>query len=93
MEVFIPHTFSTPNAEKPWFSHACSRAVKDREVALRRFQSLTLDMLRHLELTLPDTPEDADREEGDEDEGETPEEDESEDEEQPGPLMQKTKLG
>ena len=40
MEVFIPHTFSTPNAKKPWFNHACSRAVKDRETAFKRYQSL-----------------------------------------------------
>ncbi len=51
----------------------------------RAFQHLTLDMLRHLELTLPDTPDATDSEEGDEDEGEAPEEqDETDDEDQGG---------
>ena len=48
------------------------------------FQNLTLDMLRHLELTLPDTPDDSDGEAGDEDDGEMPEEEESADEEEQG---------
>ncbi|GMM92828.1 cobaltochelatase subunit CobT [Qipengyuania sp. MTN3-11] len=43
------------------------------------FQSVALDMLRHLDLTLPEAPEDGD-DGGDEDEGEAPEEDESGDE-------------
>ncbi len=40
IEVIIPHTLSTPNAKITWFNHACSRAIKDREVAFRRYQSL-----------------------------------------------------
>lgn len=48
------------------------------------FQNLTLDMLRHLELTLPDTPDDSDGEAGDKDDGEMPEEEESADEEEQG---------
>ncbi len=40
MEVFIPHTFSTPNAKKNWFNHACSRAIKER--GTRAFQRLTI---------------------------------------------------
>ncbi len=39
------------------------------------FQSLALDMLRHLELTLPEEAPDDGGEGGDEDEGETPEDD------------------
>ncbi|MDG5750739.1 cobaltochelatase subunit CobT [Qipengyuania sp. XHP0211] len=48
------------------------------------FQDLTLDMLRHLDLTLPDTPEATDAEDGDEDDGESPEQDEDTDEEDEG---------
>ncbi len=48
------------------------------------FQDLTLDMLRHLDLTLPDTPDATDAEDGDEDEGESPEQDEDTDEEDEG---------
>ena len=40
MEAYIPRSFSTPHAKKPWFNHACSRAVNDREVAHKRYQSL-----------------------------------------------------
>ena len=50
----------------------------------RAFQDLTIEMLRHLELTLPDMPEDEGREDGDEDEGDTPEEDQDTDEEDEG---------
>ena len=50
----------------------------------RAFQSLTLDMLRHLELTLPDNPDSSDNEDGDQDEGETPEEQDGADEEDEG---------
>ncbi|MBX7513130.1 cobaltochelatase subunit CobT [Qipengyuania sp. GH38] len=50
----------------------------------RAFQDLTMEMLRHLELTLPDMPEDEGREDGDEDEGDTPEEDQDTDEEDEG---------
>ncbi len=39
MEAYIPYTFSTPHAKKPWFNHACSRAVQDREAAHRRYQT------------------------------------------------------
>ena len=38
MEAYIPHTFSVPNAHKPWFNFTCSRAVKDREVAHKRYR-------------------------------------------------------
>ncbi|MDP4575784.1 cobaltochelatase subunit CobT [Qipengyuania sp. G39] len=48
------------------------------------FQDLTLDMLRHLDLTLPDTPDATDAEDGDEDDGESPEQDEDTDEEDEG---------
>ncbi len=40
MEAYIPRTFSTPHAKKPWFNYACSRAVQDREAAHKRYQSL-----------------------------------------------------
>ncbi len=40
MEAYIPRTFSTPKAKKPWFNHACSRAVQDKEAAHRRYRSL-----------------------------------------------------
>ena len=40
MEAYIPHTFSTPHAKKPWFNHACSCAIKDREAAHKRYLSL-----------------------------------------------------
>ena len=39
MEAYIPHTFSNPKARKPWFNSTCSRAVKDREVAHKRYRS------------------------------------------------------
>ncbi|QKG70302.1 cobaltochelatase subunit CobT [Erythrobacter mangrovi] len=49
----------------------------------RAFQDLTLDMLRHLELTLPDTPDATDADDGENEEGETPEDQEGgEDEDQ-----------
>ena len=38
----------------------------------RRAERATLDMLRHLDLTLPDTPDATDAEDGDEDDGESP---------------------
>ncbi|MEJ1857831.1 hypothetical protein, partial [Escherichia coli] len=37
MEAYIPRSFSAPNAKKPWFNLACSRAIKDREAAHKRF--------------------------------------------------------
>ncbi len=48
------------------------------------FQDLTLDMLRHLDLTLPENPEPTDSEDGDEDDGESPEQDQDTDEEDEG---------
>ncbi|WP_370034535.1 cobaltochelatase subunit CobT [Qipengyuania mesophila] len=48
----------------------------------RAFQDLTLDMLRHLELTLPDNPEATDAEDGEEDEGESPEDQDSDEEDE-----------
>ncbi len=39
MEAYIPHTFST-HAKKAWFNHTCSRTIKDREVAHKRYLSL-----------------------------------------------------
>ena len=50
----------------------------------RAFQDLTLDMLRHLDLTLPDTPDPSDAEDGDEEEGENPEDQESDEEDEGG---------
>ncbi|MFW2351221.1 cobaltochelatase subunit CobT [Qipengyuania sp.] len=50
----------------------------------RAFQDLTLDMLRHLELTLPDNPEATDAEDGEEDEGENPEDQDSDEEDDGG---------
>ncbi|MBY6014502.1 cobaltochelatase subunit CobT [Qipengyuania gaetbuli] len=50
----------------------------------RAFQNLTLDMLRHLELTLPDTPDEGSSDDGDQDDGETPEQDEDTDEQDEG---------
>ena len=47
----------------------------------RAFQQLTLDMLRHLDLTLPEDADDAGDDTGD-DEGEAPEEDETGEDEQ-----------
>ena len=38
MEAYVPHTFSIPNARKPWFNLACSRAVHDREAAHKRYR-------------------------------------------------------
>ncbi len=40
MEAFIPHTFSNPHTKKPWFNHACSLAIKDRETVHKRYQTL-----------------------------------------------------
>ncbi len=42
MEAYIPSTFSIPHAKKPWFHHACSRAVQHREIAHKRYQSLRI---------------------------------------------------
>ena len=39
MESYIPHTFSNTKAKKPWFDSACSRAVKNREAAHKRYRS------------------------------------------------------
>ena len=40
MEAYIPHSFSTPKSHKPWFNSACSRAIRDREVAYKRHRDL-----------------------------------------------------
>ncbi len=40
MEAYIPHTFSPFHAKKPWFNHACCRAIKDREAVYRRYLSI-----------------------------------------------------
>ncbi len=40
MEAYIPHSFSPSHAKNPWLNHSCSRAVKDREAAYRRYLSL-----------------------------------------------------
>ncbi len=50
----------------------------------RAFQSLTLDILRNLDLTLPETPDDSSGDETGEDDGETPEDDSDTDEEDEG---------
>ncbi|WP_370187255.1 cobaltochelatase subunit CobT [Qipengyuania sp.] len=50
----------------------------------RAFQDLALDMLRHLDLTLPDNPEATDAEEGEEDEGESPQDQDSDEEDEGG---------
>ncbi len=47
-EGVIPLTFSTPHAEKPWFNHACSRAVKDREAAHKKYQCLQTNINHEL---------------------------------------------
>ena len=39
-EAYIPHSFSRPKPSKPWFNTACSRAIRDREVAQKRYLSL-----------------------------------------------------
>ena len=38
MEAYIPHSFSKPKSSKPWFNAACSRAVRDKEAACKRFR-------------------------------------------------------
>ena len=48
----------------------------------RAFQSLSLDILRHLDLTRPEPTDQADGDEGDEDEGEHPQDETGEDEDQ-----------
>ena len=50
----------------------------------RAFQSLTLDILRNLDLTLPETPDDSSGDETGEDDGETPEDESDTDEEDEG---------
>ena len=50
----------------------------------RAFQDLTLDLLRDLDLTLPDTPEPTDAEDGEDEEGESPEDQDDTDEEDEG---------
>lgn len=65
-----------------------STAIDDQ----RAFQSLTLDMLRSLELSLPDQPDRADAEEGEEDDGETPEEQETDEEDDGAGEPQSTEM-
>ena len=50
----------------------------------RAFQDLTLEILRDLDLTLPDTPEPTDAEDGEDEEGESPEDQDDTDEEDEG---------
>ena len=50
----------------------------------RAFQDLTLDILRDLDLTLPDTPEPTDAEDGEDEGGESPEDQDDTDEEDEG---------
>ena len=50
----------------------------------RAFQNLTLDILRDLDLTLPETPEPTDAEDGEDEEGENPEDQDETDEEDEG---------
>ncbi|WP_306096892.1 cobaltochelatase subunit CobT [Qipengyuania flava] len=50
----------------------------------RAFQDLTLDILRDLDLTLPDTPEPTDAEDGEDEEGESPEDQDDTDKEDEG---------
>ena len=39
MELYIPHTFCNTKAKMFKLNSACSRAVKDREVAHKRYHS------------------------------------------------------
>ncbi|WP_369027146.1 cobaltochelatase subunit CobT [Qipengyuania sp. RANM35] len=50
----------------------------------RAFQDLALDMLRHLELTLPDNPDATDADDSPDEDGETPDDQESGEDEQEG---------
>jgi len=50
----------------------------------RAFQDLTLDILRDLDLTLPDSPEPTEAEDGEDEEGETPEDQETDEEDDGG---------
>lgn len=50
----------------------------------RAFQNLTLDILRDLDLTLPESPEPTDAEDGEDEEGENPEDQDETDEEDEG---------
>jgi len=56
----------------------------------RAFQSLTLDMLRNLDLTLPETPEDSGEDETGDEDGETPEDESETDEEDEGEAQPQT---
>ena len=38
MEAYIPYSYPPPNSKKPWFNHACSTAVHNKEVAFRRYR-------------------------------------------------------
>ena len=39
MDLYIFHAFSNTKAKNAWFNSACSRAVKDRETAHKRYRS------------------------------------------------------
>ena len=43
METFIPHSFSSPKSNKPWFNSACSRAIHDKDEAHNRYRNLPSD--------------------------------------------------
>ena len=58
--------------------------LADKVADQSAFQALSLDLLRRLELTLPDTPDDGSNDDADEDDGETPEEQEGGDEQEEG---------
>ena len=38
MELYIPHTFFNTKAKNPWLNSTCSRTVKDRETAHKRYR-------------------------------------------------------
>ena len=65
-------------------THAHPFAHGTVEAYQRAFQDLTLDILRDLDLTLPDTPEPTDAEDGEDEEGESPEDQDDTDEEDEG---------
>ena len=51
MELYILHTFSNARTKKPWFNFACSRAVKDREAAHKRYRSHSSAETRFLHIS------------------------------------------
>ena len=38
MEAYIPFSYPLTNAKKPWFNHACSNAIRDKERAFNRYR-------------------------------------------------------